>query len=754
MNGPIPLEQQFAAAMAEHGLQPGEIVADGKLHRFDGPEERRGKRSAWYTLHGDGLPAGSFGDWRTGLSETWCAKPERSLSDTERQAHRQRIEQAKAEAAAERAKVAKEAAAKCGELWNRAGNVNGSHAYIERKGIKPAGAKQLRDALLIPLRDAGGDLRSLQFIQPDGSKRFKTGGTVAGCYCALGGKPGLDTPLLICEGWATACSLHETTCYPVAAAMNAGNLLAVAQALRAKLPDVPMIVCADDDIETAGNPGLTKAREAAQAVGALLAVPDFGPERPDGATDFNDLAVVCGRGAVLASIEAVRNGKQGGAAQNVPKPDISLPAHETGPSSRLLLTCAADVVPEAITWLWPDWLPAGKISILAGSPGTGKTTLALAMAAIVTTGNMWPDGSRMKKPGHVLIWSSEDDPADTLVPRLMAAGANLHRIHFAQAVADESGELQPFDPARDMHLLSERLAEMGGADLLIVDPIVSAVSGDAHRVNDVRRNLQALVDVAAAHRCAVLGISHFAKGTKGTSPAERVIGSQAFVALARMVLVAGKDEAAERRILARAKSNISPDDGGVAYGIEQVEAGVGITASRIVWGELIEGTAREILGTVEQEEDQEERTERDEAADFLRSLLEAGPISAKTIKADAAGAGYSWRTIERAKRELGVEARKAGMKEGWVWGLPAEVRHEGDEPRHSLNGGGLQESRRSSGITRVCGEPKTANFAEDREDRQRTGSGGVRAQDAEMSPSVPMNNTAPVVDAGGIGGEL
>lgn len=316
MNAPIHYIEQFAAAMAEHGLQPGEVVDDGKLHRFDGPDEKRGKRSAWYVLHGDGLPAGSFGDWRTGLSETWCAKSDRAMTDAERQAHRQRIEQAKAEAASERAKVAEEAAVKCAELWNIAANVDGGHAYIERKGIKPAGAKQLRGALLIPLRDAGGELRSLQFIQPDGSKRFKTGGTVAGCYCALGSKPGQDAPLLICEGWATACSLHEATGYPVAAAMNAGNLLAVAQALRVKLADVPMIVCADDDIETDGNPGLTKAWEAAQAIGASLAVPDFGPERPDGASDFNDLHIACGAGAVVVCIESAPNGKTQAVTEN------------------------------------------------------------------------------------------------------------------------------------------------------------------------------------------------------------------------------------------------------------------------------------------------------------------------------------------------------------------------------------------------------------------------------------------------------
>lgn len=306
MNAPMMIEQEFGAALASHGLEPPEIVADGKLHRFDGPDEKRGKRSAWYVLHGDGLPAGSFGDWRAGLAETWCAKAERNLTDAERRAHRQRIEQAKAEAAAERVKVAQEAREKCAELWNIAAPVLADHPYIERKGIKPAGAKQLRDALLIPLRDASGVLCSLQFIQSDGAKRFKTGGTVAGCYCAIGGQPGTDTPLLVAEGWATACSLHEATGYPVAAAMNAGNLPAVAQALRAKLPDAPMIVCADDDAETDGNPGLTKAREAAQAVGALLAVPDFGPERPDNATDFNDLHAACGAGAVLACIEAAQ----------------------------------------------------------------------------------------------------------------------------------------------------------------------------------------------------------------------------------------------------------------------------------------------------------------------------------------------------------------------------------------------------------------------------------------------------------------
>jgi putative DNA primase/helicase len=303
MNAPLDIEQQFAAAMAEHGLVPSEIVAGGRLQRFDGPGEKRGKQSGWYVLHADGISAGAFGDWRTGLTETWCAKAQRAMTSVERQAYRKRIEQSKAAAATERAELAELARNKCATLWDKALPVLRNHPYVADKAITPNAAKQMGEVLLIPLRDAAGVLRCLQFIQPDGAKRFKSGGTVAGCYCVIGGEPGPNAPLLICEGWATACSLHEATGYPVAAAMNAGNLLRVAQSLRANLPNVPMTVCADDDTETDGNPGITKAREAALAVAALLAVPDFGSDRQAGATDFNDLHMIRGVATVQASIK-------------------------------------------------------------------------------------------------------------------------------------------------------------------------------------------------------------------------------------------------------------------------------------------------------------------------------------------------------------------------------------------------------------------------------------------------------------------
>jgi hypothetical protein len=322
------------------------------------------------------------------------------------------------------------------------------------------------------------------------------------------------------------------------------------------------------------------------------------------------------------------------------------------------LVCAADIKVRPILWSWLDWLPRGKLVVLAGAGGTGKTTLALGLAATITTAGRWPDGTPCRDHGQVLIWSSEDDPADTIVPRLLAAGADLSRVHIIDGAVTPEGEHLPFDPATHIDMLRRAVTVAGGMALLIVDPIVSAVAGDMHKANDVRRSLQALVDFASEFDCTVLGISHFAKGSGGRSPAERVIGSQAFGALARMVLVAAKDESSSTRVLARAKSNIGPDDGGFSYSMEQVALAAGIEASRVVWGEAVEGSARDILGEVELES---EPADADNPADALRSILSEGPMTGKEAKRLMADNGYSPKQIRNAREKLGVKTRREGF---------------------------------------------------------------------------------------------
>lgn len=352
---------------------------------------------------------------------------------------------------------------------------------------------------------------------------------------------------------------------------------------------------------------------------------------------------------------------------------ITLIRPPASPAWRAELTPAASIVPKAIRWLWPGWIARGKLTLLAGAGGSGKTTLAMGLIGTITSGGRWPDGEPFHERTNALIWSSEDDPADTLVPRLMAAGADLKRVHIIQGRVNAIGDREPFDPATDFDLLRDAVASIGGGSLLLLDPVVNVVKGDMHRANEVRRSLQAVVDFAEENGCAVLGISHFSKGSGGTSPADRVIGSQAFGALARAVLVAAKQEDSDVRVLARAKSNIGTDQGGCSYTIETCTVGDGIETTRVLWGEIIEGSAREILADIEGGED-EGTSEKEDAEQFLVSLLAHGQVPVKQIKADAAGAGHAWRTVERAKKSLGVEAVKVGLKEGWVWRLGAEDR--------------------------------------------------------------------------------
>ncbi|MDR2991184.1 MAG: AAA family ATPase [Burkholderiaceae bacterium] len=342
-----------------------------------------------------------------------------------------------------------------------------------------------------------------------------------------------------------------------------------------------------------------------------------------------------------------------------------------------------------IDWLWPDWLAQGKMHLLAGAPGQGKTTIALAMAATVSNGGVWPDGKPCA-PGSVLVWTCEDDPGDTLNPRLAGMGADLKRIHYVQGTRLDDGRERAFDPAADMPMLLADAQAIGDVRLIVVDPIVTAVSGDSHRNAEVRQGLQPLVTLADKLGAAVLGITHLSKGSAGREPTERVIGSIAFAAVARVVLLAAKvkgEDGEDKRVLVRSKSNIGPDDGGFQYHIEQVQVHAGIDASIVTWGEAINGTARELLAEAEDEPD----SDASDVADLLRSELDGGEwVPADTAITALARQGLSRKQVWAASKKLGVIRKRSGFgqKGAFYWRLPGGTVSElpGDFPIGSTIG--------------------------------------------------------------------
>ena len=310
-------EQAFQGAIAAAGLTPPDtIIADGKIHRFT-TNGKRGDDAGWYILHLDNTPAGSFGNWREGCTETWCSI-ERNAQTPEQQKQyatllksmqnaRHRAKKAEHDAAAEQA----------ASIWTAATPIGdaAAHGYLVKKGIQSHGARLIdTDAarahcatlsyslsgplLVIPMRNAAGELRSLQFITDDGTKRPLTGGEKQGCHNRID-KPDSAAQgaiLIVCEGFATGASICEATGQSVAVAFDSGNLEPVAKSLRKLYPDAVLIVAADDDNLTAGNPGRTAAAGAAKAVGGVVVVPMFPADRPDKATDFNDLHQLAGGG--------------------------------------------------------------------------------------------------------------------------------------------------------------------------------------------------------------------------------------------------------------------------------------------------------------------------------------------------------------------------------------------------------------------------------------------------------------------------
>ena len=330
-------------------------------------------------------------------------------------------------------------------------------------------------------------------------------------------------------------------------------------------------------------------------------------------------------------------------------------------------TPVADITPERVQFFWPGRLAAGKLTVIDGDPGLGKSTMTLEVAARFTTGEALPGGDTML-PRGVMIMSAEDGEGDTIRPRLEAAGANLRKVFTFKIVDDDGNEHHPIIPD-DLPSL-EAQVQATNTGLIIIDPFVAYMNGDknANRDQDVRAALAPLASMAERNDCAIIILRHLNKSL-GSSPLYRGGGSIGIIGAARFGLIVAKDPedpSGHRRVLAPQKVNIGPEPPALAYCLESVP---GTDVARIKWlGETDISTAH-LLDSVQSDA---ERSARAEARAWLADFLRDGPVAVKDIKREARQDGISDRTLERVKSDLGIIARREGFGKGgrFVWTYP------------------------------------------------------------------------------------
>lgn len=331
---------------------------------------------------------------------------------------------------------------------------------------------------------------------------------------------------------------------------------------------------------------------------------------------------------------------------------------------------ACDVQPRAVEWLWEPWIPRGKITVLDGLPGLAKSTITLDLAARVTRELPMPDGAKGAS-GAVVMASYEDDPSDTIVPRFLAAGGDTKRFLLGDNVRTSEG-LAPLELPDHIDAL-EALVVDTGAVLAVIDPLMAGLAADVKSAVDhhVRRALAPLRSMAERTRAAVLVVRHLNKSSKVSDPVLRGGGSIGIIGAARAgLLVANDPDDPDRRVLAISKANLAPSGHpSLGYRVVTDDAhGVGA----IEWLGESRHEARDLL----RDSDEPRRGAVSDAVAVLHELLADGPVPAKEAKAYCLEAGIASRTLDRAKKQLGVRARPHlnGEQKRWIWELP-ETQH-------------------------------------------------------------------------------
>ena len=279
---------QFQSAINDAGLGTPDIIADGLIHRFRVPGDKSGSRNGWYIFYLDAVSGGAFGSWKTGYQSTWSDKS-KSLNAKQQREIKAKIQEANRKRKLELQRQYLKTAENAQAMWNQSAEAL-FHPYLKNKRVLPFGIRQRNNLLIIPLYDTDHKIWSYQSIDESGCKRFMKGGKVTGNFYLIGD---IKDQVYISEGFATGATLNQVLNVPVVVAFNSGNLKSVATAIAIEYPRIKITIAADNDVNTEGNPGLTKAREAAAFIGADLIYPNFNDVDGQG-TDFNDYVMAGG----------------------------------------------------------------------------------------------------------------------------------------------------------------------------------------------------------------------------------------------------------------------------------------------------------------------------------------------------------------------------------------------------------------------------------------------------------------------------
>jgi putative DNA primase/helicase len=396
-------------------------------------------------------------------------------------------------------------------------------------------------------------------------------------------------------------------------------------------------------------------------------------------------------------------------SESIPAPVLSIPLAPPSPQPakrRLISHRASDLKPEKLVWVWPGRIPEGKLVLLGGPPGLGKSQLTAFMSAVVSNGGSWPCGEGSTLPGDVIFMSAEDGIQDTIIPRLMAAGADTTRVHIVAAATKPDGTgRKTFSLKTDVDLLEAKAKEIGCVRLIIVDPISAYMGGSDGNGNvETREVLEPLADMANRLKIAVVAVTHLNKGGAGgnQSALNRFAGSIAFVAAARAAFAVIEDpEDDGRRLLLQAKNNLGKKCEGLAFRLEQRMVADEIISSNVMFeGEHVSHSIDEALTASETRGGTDHRSGKDEAADFLRDILAKGAMPVLEIEREARDAGLLGpdspisqnKSFRSARDMLEISPQRkggAGAKGQWVWQLPSTPKMPSKAYDAPLSEGGI-----------------------------------------------------------------